>query len=194
MDETQVKALIEASLAPALKGAFKEFRGFFSEQLTPITERLNQFEAVPTPENQPEPTSTKGAEGSTGNAAMDALTARLAQMEKLEAARQEEVRSYKFQNELSSYVGKHDPMHGDIIKELLANRYGSKAIEKDGKYYTPSGTTLDEEVDSFFKSEVGSHFLKAPATTPSGTQKTNVPSTGQKTNPSVEDMLADMTF
>lgn len=193
MDEATVKALIEASLAPALKGAFQEFRGFFSEQLSPINERLSQFETATTPEPELSQPSGKGVESSS-NPAMDALTARLAQMEKQEATRQEEVRSYKFQNELSSYVGKHDPMHGDIVKELLANRYGSKAVEKDGKYYTPSGTTLDEEVNSFFKSEVGSHFLKAPATTPSGTQKTNVPANGQKANPTVDDMLSDMAF
>ena len=189
MDEAQIKALIEAALAPAIKGAFGEFRSYFSEQLNPINERLSQFE-VGTPET---PTPTQETVSTPNNQAMEALTARLAQMEKMEADRQTELRQYKFQGELSSQVSKYDPLHQDMVKELLANRYAN-TVEKGGKYYTPQGSTLDEEVDGFFKSEVGSHFLKAPAATPGGTQKSNVPSNGNRDEPSLDDMLADMTF
>lgn len=192
MDEAQVKALIEASMASGIRGAFQEFRGYFQEQLAPLTKQLAEFEVASVPNAEPEPKASKKAEGS--NDAMAALTARLASMEKMEADRQVELKTYKFGNELSNNIGKYDTIHGDLVKELLSNRYGSKVIEKDGKYYTASGTTLDEEIDGFFKSDTGSHFLKAPATTSSTTAKSSTTATGQKGEVSVDDMLADIAW
>lgn len=193
MDEAQVRALIEASLAPAIKGAFSEFRGYFQEQLEPITSRLSEFEVASSAPSEPEPKAkSKGSPQESPE--LTALTARLAQMEKMEADRQQELRSYKLDNYMGTSVGKYDAIHGDLVKELLSNRYGSKVVEKDGKYYTPKGTTLDEEIDGFFKSEAGSHFLKAPVTVPGGTQQTSKSTSGNKAEPSLDDMLADMSW
>lgn len=194
MDEASIKALIEASLAPAIRGAFQEFRSYFQEQLEPLSAKLNEFE-VATAASEPEPAKRgRPAKESQESPELTALTARLAQMEQKEQERQAELKTYKFGNELQGLVGKYDAIQGDLVKELLSNRYGSKVVEKNGKYYTPNGTTLDEEVESFFKSEAGSHFIKAPATSGSGTAKTNVPSNGQKGEVSVDDMLADMEW
>lgn len=191
MDEEQVRKLIEASLAPAIKGAFAEFRGYFQEQLEPISSRLSEFEVQSAPAPS-EPKQNKSAEGS--DPALSALTARLAQMEKMEADRQQELRSYKFDNHLSSSIGKYDAIHGDLVKELLSTRYGSKTVEKEGKYYTPTGSTLDEEIDGFFKSEAGSHFLKAPVTASGNQQSSKATNTGTKAEPSLDDMLSDMSW
>lgn len=190
MDEEQVKKLIEASLAPAIRGAFQEFRGYFQEQLEPISSRLSEFEVA----TQPEPTKASKSTEAPTDPALSALTARLAQMEKMEADRQQELRSYKLDNHLSSSVGKYDAIHGDLVKELLSNRYGSKVVEKEGKYYTPSGSTLDEEIEGFFKSEAGSHFLKAPVTASGNQQSSKATNTGTKAEPSLDDMLADLQF
>lgn len=192
MDEAQVKALIEASLAPAIRGAFQEFRGYFQEQLEPISNRLSEFEVISQAPSVPQEQTRESKKGAT-DPAYEALTARLAQMEKLEADRQAELRTYKFGNELGSMVGKYDAIHSDLVKEVLSTRYAGKVVEKGGKYYTPSGSTLEEEVASFFGSDAGSHFLKAPQATPGGTKpSTNVSAT--KATPSVDDMLADMEW
>jgi hypothetical protein len=193
MDEAQVKALIEAAMAPAIRGAFQEFRGYFQEQLEPLSAKLNEFEVATAAAVEPEP-KAKSKGSSQESPELTALTARLAQMEQKEQERQAELKTYKFGNELQSLVGKYDAIQGDLVKELLSNRYGSKVVEKNGKYYTPNGTTLDEEVDGFFKSEAGSHFIKAPTTSGSGTQKSNAAPSSNKAEPSVDDMLADMTW
>lgn len=193
MDEEQVRKMIEASLAPAIKSAFGEFRSYFQEQLEPISTRLSEFEAISQAPTEPQPEKITEGSGKP-DAAFEALTARLNQMEKLEAVRQQELRDMKLDSFMGNSVGKYDTVHGDLVKELLSTRYGSKVVEKSGKYYTPTGTTLDEEIDGFFKSEAGSHFLKAPATVPGGTQKSNASSSGTKAEPSAQDMLDNLMW
>lgn len=183
MTPEEVQAMMDKALAPALRGAFQEMRGYFQEQLAPITQRLSEFEVGV----QEEPATTV-------DPGVAALTARLAQMEKMEADRQQELRSYKLDNYMGSSVGKYDTIHGDLVKELLNNRYGSNAVEKEGKYYLPSGNTLDEEIDGFFKSEAGSHFLKAPVTTSGNQQTSKATVTSTKAEPTLDDMLSGISW
>ena len=189
MDEAQVKAMIEAALGSCLKSAFSEFRSHFAEQLSPINDRLSQFEASTTAA----PLTPEVPEVPTANPETAALMQRLAKMETQEVERQQELRSYKFGNELTSNIAKYNPLHGDTVKELLNTRYAGKVIEKDGQWYLPSGAKLSEEVDSFFKSDIGLHFTANPATG-GGTVTSSAPTNQPKGKATADDMLADFTL
>lgn len=184
MDETQVLALINTALGSSLKSAFAEFRSYTNEQLKPISEKLASFEVAPL---EPEVLSDPGS----ASPEMAALTARLAAMEKQESDRQAEVKAYKFSNDLGASISKVNPLHSELVKELLSSRYSSKAVEKDGEWYLPSGAKVSEEVEGFFKSDIGQHFIANPAvgggTVPS-VKTGDVP----KAPATADDMLADM--
>lgn len=187
MDEESVLKLINTALGSSLKSAFAEFRSYTNEQLKPISEKLASFEVAPQEPEVPE--------AAQGNASpeMAALTARLAAMEKQEVDRQAEVKAYKFSNDLGSSISKHNPLHAEMVKEVLSNRYGSKAVEKDGEWYLPSGSKVSEEVESFFKSDVGQHFTANPAVG-GGTVAGTKPADSPKGAVSSNDMLADLAF
>lgn len=191
-EKAEMQAYINEAMASGLKGAFKEFRGHFQEQLSPIAERLNAFEAASNPE--PSPNVPVGESGDA-SPQTQALMERLAKMERQEVSRQEELKAYKFQGELTSTIGKHNPLHGEMVKELLNSRYGSTAVEKDGQWYLPNGSKLSEEVESFFKSDAGQHFVPNP----SG-KSANVVNSGAvgnslpKGNFSSLEMMADMVL
>jgi hypothetical protein len=80
-----------------------------------------------------------------------------------------------------------------MLKELLSNRYGSKAVEKDGQWYLPSGAKLSEEVDGFFKSDMGQHFISNPAVGGGTVASTSV-SNAPKGTATSDDMFADMVI
>ena len=160
MTPEEIQKYINDAMSAGLRGAFQEFRGHFQEQLAPIAERLNAFEAGSTPSA---PNVSDSRESAGTNPETHALMERLAKMEKQELVRQEELRAYKFQGELGSTIGKHSPLHSDLVKELLNSRYASTAVEKDGQWYLPNGSKLSEEVEGFFKSEVGQHFMANPS-------------------------------
>jgi hypothetical protein len=119
---------------------------------------------------------------------------RLAKMEKAEQVRTAELQQMKLNAALGSAVSKYNPMHQELVKELLGNRYGTKAFEKDGEYYLPNGAKLGEEIDSFFGSEVGQHFLSNPSNASVGTKPSStlpvVPKKSLKDLTS-EEMLLD---
>jgi hypothetical protein len=189
MDEAQVLALIDKALGASLKSAFGEFRNYTAEQMKPLLAKLEEFEvAGSTPSAADEPVAPGAS-----SPEMSALMSRLATMEKQEQDRQAEVKAYKFSNDLGSQVSKFSPIHGDMVKELLSSRYGSKAVEKDGEWYLPSGTKLSEEVDSFFKSETGQHFISNPAVG-GGTQSSTSVQNAPKGKVTSDDMFADMVI
>lgn len=192
MDEAAIKALIDQAIASGLKSGLDSFKSYFGEQLTPIKEQLGQFEVAltePEPKPQEIPEATKSPETA-------ALMERLAKMEKLEQERQAELRQMKFDGALSKTLGKHNPMHQEMVKELLANRYNSKAVEKDGEWYLPNGSKLSEEVDSFFTSDVGQHFVANPSGQNVGVPSSrSVPTPGKSTKDlTSDDMFADFTL
>ncbi len=191
-EKAEVQEYISQSMKEGLKSAFGEFQGYFKDQLkenlSPIQSKLAEFD-VALPPNDPEPDRTNVP---SGNPETDALMQRLAKMEKAEQERLQELRQYKFTNELASTVSKYDPLHQDIAKELLMARYAGKAIEKDGSWYLPSGNKLTEEIDGFFKSDAGQHFIKNPAGKSSGQQgSSKLPVAQGNPNPSSDDMLTD---
>lgn len=188
MDEAAILKLIDTALGASLKSAFSDFRAHFSEQLSPINDRLAQFEAGTPPAQEAPDDNVPSSNPETA-----ALMQRLAKMEQQEIVRQDELKAYKFGNDLSSAIGKYSPLHGDTVKELLATRYQGKAIEKDGQWYLPSGSKLTEEVDSFFKSDIGLHFTANPAVGGGSVGSKTTPA-AQKADASVEDMLADIGF
>lgn len=193
MDEAQIQQYINAAMTSGLKSALGEFKSYFTEQISPINERLSQFEAAPQPEAaKPNPE----AQGNQGNPETAALMERLAKMEKLEQSRQAELRQMKLDSALGSAVGKHNPMHGDMVKELLATRYGAKAVEKDGEWYLPNGSKLNEEVDSFFGSDAGQHFLSNPSGQSLGTATAKAPNAPQKSFKDLtsDEMMADISW
>ena len=184
MDETQIQSYINAALTSGLKSALGEFKSYFTEQINPINERLSQFEVA----TAPQPDKVPAVEATPASPETSALMERLAKMEKLEMSRQAELHQMKLDSALGTAVGKHNPMHGDMVKELLANRYGAKAVEKDGEWYLPNGSKLAEEVDSFFGSDAGMHFLSNPSGQSLGTSTTKSPAAPQK---SAKDMTSD---
>jgi hypothetical protein len=189
MTPEEIKSLIEvtvqASIAPALKSGLAQFADHFKKELAPIAARLDEFEAIVT---EPDPTPDKADTGKPAAPETAALMERLAKMEQLEQSRQAELRSMKLETALGSAVGKHNPLHQDIVKEILSTRYGSKAVEKDGEWYLPNGSKLGEEVDTFFATEAGQHFITNPAGTSLGTQSAKQPATTPK---SAKDMTSD---
>jgi hypothetical protein len=195
MTEDEIKKIIEATvqaaIAPALKSGLEQFADHFKKELAPIAARLDEFEAIVT---EPDPTPDKPDAGKPAAPETAALIERLAKMERLEEGRQAELRSMKLEAALGSAVGKHNPLHQDIVKEILSTRYGSKAVEKDGEWYLPNGSKLGEEVDSFFGSEAGQHFIANPAGKSLGTQAAKQPSAAPKSpkDLSSDEMLAAM--
>lgn len=194
MTPEEIQAYINTAMTSGLKSALGEFKNHFAELVNPINERLSQFEVATAPLENPK----DAASGATPshNPETAALMERLAKMEKVEVARQAELRQMKLDNALGSAVGKHNPLHVDMVRELLANRYGAKAIEKDGEWYLPNGSKLNEEVDNFFGSDAGMHFLSNPSGQSLGTTATkppNAPQRGYK-DLTAEEMLADMSF
>lgn len=185
MDESQIREYINTAMTSGLKSALGEFKSYFSEQINPINDRLSQFEAATQPSAELKPTAETSAPANPETAA---LMERLAKMEKLEQSRQVELRQMKLDSALGTAVGKHNPLHGDMVKELLANRYGAKAIEKDGEWYLPNGSKLNEEVDSFFSSDAGMHFISNPSGQSLGTATAKTPNAPQK---SIKDMTSD---
>lgn len=182
MTPEEVQSYINTAMASGLKSALGEFKSYFTEQINPINERLSQFESAPASQEQPDPVESQG------NPETAALMERLAKMEKLEQSRQVELRQMKLDSALGSAVGKHNPMHGDMVKELLANRYGAKAIEKDGEWYLPNGSKLNEEVDSFFSSDAGQHFISNPSGQSLGTSTAKPPNAPPR---SMKDLTSD---
>lgn len=194
MDETQIQEYINKAMTSGLKSALGEFKSYFNEQLNPISERLSQFEVATVPQEKQD--TTQESPATQGSPETAALMERLAKMEKLEQSRQVELRQMKLDSALGTAVGKHSPMHGDMVKELLANRYGSKAVEKDGEWYLPNGSKLDEEVDSFFSSDAGMHFISNPSGQSLGTQTTKTPQAATKSfkDLSSDEMMADISW
>lgn len=190
-EKAEIQTYINDAMTSGLKGAFKEFRGHFQEQLSPIAERLNAFEAA----GQQEPANgSVDASGQSGSADAQthALMERLAKMERQEVERQEELRAYKFQGELGNTIGKHTPLHSDLVKEILSSRYGSTAVEKDGQWYLPNGSKLSEEVEGFFSSEAGQHFVPNPSSKSAKVVNSgSVNNTLPKGDVSAKDMLSD---
>jgi hypothetical protein len=183
MDEAQIQEYINKAITSGLRGALGEFKGYFTEQLSPINERLSQFEAASA---APTPAAKEQDPASPLNAA---LMERLAKMEKAEQARTAELHQMKINAALGNAVGKYNPMHQELVKELLTSRYGAKAFEKEGEYYLPNGAKLGEEIDSFFGSEVGQHFLANPSNSSVGAKPSGkLPSTPKK---SIKDMTAE---
>lgn len=184
MDETAVKKLIDDALAAGLKTGLKQFQEFFKKELAPIASRLDEFEAVVT---EPSPPAEK-PEASAANPETAALLERIAKMERVEQDRQAELARMKFDSTLTSTLAKHSPLHGDVVKELLAARYSAQAVEKNGEWYLPNGSKLAEEVDSFFKSDAGQHFIANPSGQSLGTTTSSKPPTTQK---SLKELTSD---
>lgn len=194
MDKDEIQQYINQAMTAGLKSAFGEFQGYFKEQLkesiSPIQAKLMEFDVVPEP-TVPAPEDKP----LTGSPETDALMQRIAKMEAAEQARLVELKQYKFTNELASAVSKYDPLHQDIAKELLTARYAGQAIEKDGSWYLKNGNKLTEEIDGFFKSEAGQHFIKNPAGASSGAKSSSkLPVDQSNPNPSSDEMLADWTL
>lgn len=189
MDEEQVKKLIDSALTAGLKQGFQEFREFFKGELQtsikPIQETLAGYEVATEPQHQP-----------SGDLPPEysALIERLAKMEQLEQQRQQELRDLKFNQFLNKSLAQHNPLHSELVAELLTNRYKAQAIEKDGQWLLPNGSTLAEEVSSFFKSDTGLHFLPNPSQQGGELPESGKPQTSGKAEPSLEEMLADMSF
>jgi hypothetical protein len=189
--DQETKDYLDTALTSALKGSLGEFQKYFKEQLSPINERLSAFEAV-TPATPPASPGTPETPESTESA----LLARLAQLEASELSRVEELKQMKLDKALGDSVGKHNPLHADVVRELLATRYGSKAVEKNGEWYLPNGSKLSEEVDTFFGSEAGLHFLPNPAGESLGTKATKAPAASGKAAKDItsDDMFEDWTL
>lgn len=192
MTPEEIQSYINAAMTSGLKSALGEFKSYFTEQINPINERLSQFEVA----TAPQPDKALATDASPASPETSALMERLAKMEKLEMSRQVELHQMKLDQALGSAVGKHNPMHGDMIKELLATRYGAKAVQKDGEWYLPNGSKLAEEVDSFFSSDAGMHFLSNPSGQSLGTSTTKSPTAPQKSAKDMtsDDMMADVVW
>ena len=158
MDEA-TKLYLDEALANVLKGALKELKKDLTTQMSasiaPINERLAQYEMTTAPQEKVDPSVTTTPETA-------ALLERLQRMEKVEQERVVELQKLKFDGALNKLLGNHSPIHGDMVRELLANRY-NKAIEKNGEWYLPNGSKLSEEVEGFFSSDAGRHFVANPA-------------------------------
>lgn len=192
MDETAVKKLIDDALAAGLKTGLNQFQEFFKKELAPIASRLDEFEAVVT---EPAPPAEK-PETSAANPETAALLERIAKMERVEQDRQAELSRMKFDSTLTNTLAKHSPLHGDVVKELLAARYSAQAVEKNGEWYLPNGSKLAEEVDSFFKSDAGQHFIANPSGQSLGTTTSSKPAATQKSFKELtsDEMLAEWSL
>ena len=192
MTEDEVQKYINAALTSGLKSALGEFKSYFTEQINPINDRLSQFEVA----TAPQPDKAPALEATPASPETSALMERLAKMEKLEQSRQAELHQMKLDSALGSAIGKHNPMHSDMVKELLATRYSSTAVEKDKEWYLPNGSKLAEEVDSFFGSDAGMHFLSNPSGQSLGTSTTKSPVAPAKSSKDMtsDEMMADVVW
>lgn len=191
MTPEEIQNYINNALASGLKTALSEFQEYFKAELGPVNERLAQFEeALTAPSDPGQPVNPATSQNLTDpDPASKVLMDRIAGLEKAEANRLEELRTMKLDSALISAVGKHNPLHLETVTELLANRYKAKAVEKNGEWYLPGGAKLAEEVDSFFKSESGSHFLPNPSGQSLGSASTN--SKVAVGNKSLKDLTAE---
>ena len=185
--DQETQEAINQAITAGLKSGLGEFKKHFTAELSPIHERLLQFEAVITDPATPDPTQPT----ESANPETSALMERIAKMEQAEQSRLAELRQMKLSNALGQAVGKHSPLHQDLVTELLSNRYGAKAIEKDGEWYLPNGSKLGEEIDSFFNSEAGLHFVKNPANASLGAESSSPTRAPEK---SVKDVTSDDMF
>lgn len=155
----EIQAYINEAMSAGLKSALSEFSAHFKSELGPVLSRLDAIEEIAT---TPQVLGKEDPEVLGSDPETAALLQRIQKMEKIEQERQDEMSRMKFAGALDKAVGKHNPQFGQDIKDLLALRLGT-AIEKAGEWYLPSGSKLAEEVDTFFASDIGKHFLANPA-------------------------------
>lgn len=183
MNEDQVKDFIDKAISNGLKSGLSEFSKHFTEQLKPYNDRLAQFEEVLT---QPAPQEVS-QDGSS------ALLERIANMENAEKARVKELQAMRLDAKVQDSISRFQPLHQETIKELLSNRYG-KAIEQNGDWYLPNGKSIAEDVQEFFSSDVGSHFIPSKPKAGLGSGGEQLAGKANSKAATVDDMLLDTFF
>lgn len=189
MTEEEVKALIMAALDEQLpniiKGSLTEFSNHFEGQLNELSASLDEKlqEQGKNQESETDPTMARVLK----------LEQELQKAKEYQKQKEEEASQLRFSQSLSTALdAKGNILHKGIVSELLKNRMQNME-EKEGKWLSKDGSTLEEMVESFFSSEEGQHFLPSPMSSGTGTPVNKVNGIGEQ-KVSLDDMFAQMVY
>ncbi len=164
MNKDEILALLAEELPGLLKPTVDQLLGdvskFMSEQITPLSDRLEKSEKV---QAQPKEEAKAPKDDSDSQ---DPVLARVKLLEQqLEVASKEkanqeaQAKDMRFNQVLSQEIDKVTPMHKGVVSELLATRLRKEAQETETGWLAKDGKNLSENVQAFFKSDEGMHFL-----------------------------------
>lgn len=196
MNAEEIKNLIAETLNTELPRVVKEtmatFSAHFENELNTLAETV---------QTELEATKATTTTSETAADSQDPLAKRLQKLEKQlqeaqerEAVRLKEAQELKFSQKLSECLdSKGNVIHKGIVAELLRNRL-KDCQERDGEWYSKDGSKLSEVVSGFFESPEGQHFIPASPSSGTGTPVYRMPAKSGNTEPTLDDMFAEMTF
>lgn len=183
MNKDEILALLAEELPGLLKPSIDTLLGdvskFMNEQIAPISDQIKVL-SQPKVETKVETKTTKEQLKEDN----DPVLARVKLLEQqLEvAAKDKEAQDLKsqdlrFNEVLSKEIDKASPMYKGVVSELLATRLRKDAKETDLGWLA-NGKNLSENVNAFFESPEGQHFLPSKHQNGVGIQETKAPKAG----------------